>query len=1086
MMSQKTSMPKLLRRSFRRGQTLIIAVIILAAILLLGFTFVGILTHNINNGGRYNARTTAKDLAVAGIKYAHDQMLNGTLGADWRGLPTSPSPINGQPNETTDPDALYTRLGSGFAYRADDPSQIDLGGPDGLGFYTRVNFENGRALVRVRYAPGDPNIFEGRPSGTLLQPGRARSYVIIEAVGRPGALNTNDPTTLNATPAQFQGFANSAALQAGMGTLADAEAQYPTSQKYTGFVAIGIIDYALGVWNKDRVSRAMDVGFPEESGATSVYNNGAAWVAAAVDVPQVIGANLQMFNLTIPPTSAGAIPTDGAIHINGDVTINGILDASENYTLGDSFTASGVMAPADVNSTLNLFRAEYEPIRPGFPAAWYGSYPATLPVGSVTTLVGNNLNSRAGFSTVGGILRDGMSAIDPTGFTRNVSYLDPPSMEQRDPLTGSTRYLSVTRDSGVYTGTGNSGRFGHGSGVYIDNVDDLQIPRDDLTRSLVGTQESLVYDWLNPNNAQANSGWQGPFYAPLGSYLLLTSDGFAITRDAPNGNAQHAYWSNAQGLQSNLATLRFRVGLGSDNQVHIVNGMTAGIANINGTLLPIDYSKGPVFNGVLYFEGNVRVRGVIPTDVQLTVVTGATAYIEGSIVRGVVGNDVATDKPAGQLLNRASKSAMMLMARDYVALNTTQFFGPSLGTGYDYPNNLGTSTGVFPIRAPGVGDAFSLYHEFLLDPDLGGAVNAYNPSTWQPYDSTYTAVGGAPITTMLLLSDARDTGTAAATYLSLDVNAGLPTAAYLFSLLDPNNGAQAILGTGYTEPGYTNAGYASVYGLGVETWQGFPQFETRGFPLVTTNFNYNAANQLLTGQAANVDGTFSLEVGGTNDMTFRVNSIGGQPAGAYLLARAASVPGDIRIEASIYAEEGSFYVIPGEWFNPNPNDTRLNYLTKYQEFLNDGMNSANAYTAADGFRTASFGAFPEAPFYGEPIDERVTIYGSVNENVTPPMSQQAEWLKKWGWIPIQEGSPNPAIAITIPASHQANAINGFAPNLSIVYDPVLATGRSEGFAPNNGVGNDPYLRTDNYGRPLAPMPRLPVSPALAYIGEQSF
>ena len=38
------------------------------------------------------------------------------------------------------------------------------------------------------------------------------------------------------------------------------------------------------------------------------------------------------------------------------------------------------------------------------------------------------------------------------------------------------RYVTLTRESGSYVGTGNSGRFGHGSGVYVDNLDDLPTP----------------------------------------------------------------------------------------------------------------------------------------------------------------------------------------------------------------------------------------------------------------------------------------------------------------------------------------------------------------------------------------------------------------------------------------------------------------------------------------------------------------------------------------------------------------------------------------------------------------------------------
>ncbi|HLK16368.1 MAG TPA: hypothetical protein VKT78_16295, partial [Fimbriimonadaceae bacterium] len=953
-----------------------------------------------------------------------------------------------------------------------------------------INFANGRALVRVRYAPSDANVFAASPTGALPAPGRARSFVIIESIGRQGVVNPNDPTTLTAAPAQFQGFGNSAALQAGLGQLADTEKSFPTSQKQVGFASIGIIDNALFVTNKDRTSRPAWLGTPVENGATSVTLVGPTYQTFPV-VPAVqFGGPETMFNFTSPPTPAPNIPGGGGVRVNGDVSLSGELDAFLNYTTGDSWDISGQVMAADGNSVLNISRAEYEPTRPGYPAAWYGSLPAVQAPGFVDVLNAAALNSRATFVTDGEVFRDGTPGVDPGGYRRGVNYLEPPSMEQRDPATGAMRYQTITRESGTFIGTGNSGRFGHGAGVYVDNLEDFQIPRDDVTRAAVGSQESLIYDWLNPNNGQPNSGWvSGPFYAPYGSYVKLLADGFIITRDSPKGNQDHAFWHDPAGTKTSTSALRFRVGRGNDGQVHIVNGLTPGIANINGTLIANDYDHGPAFNGVLFFEGNVRVRGVIPTDVQLTLVSGATIYIEGSIVRGVVGNDVsaATGTVNGQLIGRPSQASLMLMARDYVTLNTTQFFGPADGVGTStnvtYPRNVPTPDGVYPAEIPGVGDTLNLEHEFLLNPDAGGATNPFNPQSWQPYDGHYVDTLGAPLPTVMLLSQAGDIGNAQEAFLSLNINTGLSTSPFLFNL-SQYNGASAVLPPGYTEPGYTNAGWAAYYGVGFEPWQRFPQFQTAGYQLAdNADFLFSAANMILTGQSTNLSGTYSFLEEATNDLTLRLSSIGAPSVAPEMLAQAAIVPCDIRIEAAMFAEEGSFFVIPGNWFNPNSLDTRINWLNKVQENINSGFTMVQAQAAADTYRINSFGSFPEAPFYGEPIDCKITIIGAVSENMTPTASQQAEYLRKWGWIPLQQGSPSSNI--TIPASHQVNAKNGYAPNLTIIYDPILGTGRVQGFAPNNNPATDPYLRSDAYGRPLAPMPRLPVSPALAYFGEQS-
>ena len=86
----------------------------------------------------------------------------------------------------------------------------------------------------------------------------------------------------------------------------------------------------------------------------------------------------------------------------------------------------------------------------------------------------------------------------------------------------------------------------------------------------------------------------------------------------------------------------------------------------------------------------------------------------------------------------------------------------------------------------------------------------------------------------------------------------------------------------------------------------------------------------------------------------------------------------------------------------------------------------------------------------------------------------------------------------VPAGIDINTQN-FVPNIIISYDPVLATGRRFGFVDPSSVPNlnDPgtYVRTAwidynfdgvqqaNELVPLPPLPRLPVSPTLAYFGE---
>jgi hypothetical protein len=135
----------------------------------------------------------------------------------------------------------------------------------------------------------------------------------------------------------------------------------------------------------------------------------------------------------------------------------------------------------------------------------------------------------------------------------------------------------------------------------------------------------------------------------------------------------------------------------------------------------------------------------------------------------------------------------------------------------------------------------------------------------------------------------------------------------------------------------------------------------------------------------------------------------------------------------------------------------------------------------------------------------VVVSGSVSENMPPPISQQGEWLKKLGWMPRRTGTQRIGTTETprlIPSVHVPEMFRPtstspyrnvpYVPNLIVTYDPTLATGRTGGVLTggfqytNAGVLNNlagEFVRQDFLGRPLPPMPRLPVSPSLAYFGE---
>ena len=627
-------MHPLLRSPIRirqRGQTLVIALIVLGVLLVLGLVFLGLINRNILNAARSQRRSESSDLATGGIQYAHSQLVSSPLGADWRGVPATLRAIAGNANVTGDPDAYYLRPKSGLDLAVGQP---DLGGPDGFGPYVRVSFPAGRALVRVRYGAADASPTKLVAGGPLRNLGAARSTLIIEGVGRTGVVNPQDPTTLNAAGGlQFQGFADRNALLAGIASLAQADGQLVTSRRMVAYVPIGIIDAARFETNVFNSSAPIDLGIADGLGATAFDDvKNRANPADALEVP--VGADLEL-TLGSAGDIRGAGRYGGSLIANGDVLLHGRTHAYLNRTLGDTIRVAGRIYGAD-GAELRLTPYAYQG----------GAYVAGADISLFDAPAGASYNSqRSNFSTAGGLVYDGSPRTDPAGYASGVGALPPPSTLTVDPETKLNRYVALTRETGTTAVAGdqrNSGQYGHGNGVYVDNGSDRQEATDAEGRKTVGSQQSLFDDYLHPNSGAPNSGWKGPFYVPRGAVVQLLPDGFLIQRDG-SAPADERTWKNPDGSNTGRSTLRYRIGsvvANGTRQLYVLDTATATLGGQNIDSAALDFTKGIPFNGVLYFEGNVRVRGTIPTSVQLTLVSGATIYIDGAITKGTTNNDV--------------------------------------------------------------------------------------------------------------------------------------------------------------------------------------------------------------------------------------------------------------------------------------------------------------------------------------------------------------------------------------------------------------------------------------------------------------
>jgi hypothetical protein len=346
---------------------------------------------------------------------------------------------------------------------------------------------------------------------------------------------------------------------------------------------------------------------------------------------------------------------------------------------------------------------------------------------------------------------------------------------------------------------------------------------------------------------------------------------------------------------------------------------------------------------------------------------------------------------------------------------------------------------------------------------------------------------GTVLPPSLLIAHTMADGTGQSALYQMNVNDGVGNSVYSF----PGT-REELSFPGATNPILTMDNLASdylggvvttsipEYGMGSQPWQRYDKFESRAFPLVyPSTSTYANATGVITNNNGNTDPfiNFSLFSPGGNDLTLSQASLVGLSTNDTLIARTAIVPANVRIEASIFAEEGSFFIIPGPWFNPNPNDTR----DAYNALIQSGDTALQADTA----RVQAYGVSADTPFYGEPLDIKIDVVGSVSENMPQPISIQGEALKKWGWIPAALGADGASIPIQHvpidPTTGKAVTNPTIVPNFTISYDPELATGRALGFNATNNPSD--LIRTDAYGRPLLPVPRLPVSPVLSYFGE---
>ena len=957
-------------RSHNKGQTLIIAIMVMFILAMISAVFIAMVARNLIRSGRSSNVSSVSQIAESGIRYADMMLTSSEEGADWRPKPDNLAvdPSSPVPNPAATPPVMPT-MNTGWETLRDKhpdfkwtraywPEELPVGSPLGTGYagptggFTAFEAGQGRFLLRVSYEP-NPNVALSK-------------HIKIESIGRWGVVFNDDPTTWK--PAGNPNM----------------------RREITAYKPIGITDHVRFITNKD--NRAMDfaLGCPGLN-VTFGRGTGTAFGESGVrGAPIRVNGNLKWYGN----------PSYDAIK----VYLRGVEDpGTHNANDGNPIPIDKIEIAGDVKIDNVDTEVQFNRItKSGTSLTASGTYYLKT-------------SNDSAFSTQGGFYRDGSDLTDANRMARGVKRIEPPLVDQPDPTGTTTRYRLLTLDSGerVQRSTGGwfaRGRYGWGRGVYINNSRDLQPESETLFGGY-----TLRTDWLKPGFFFGKEGsWKGPYYIPPAAVITLYPNMmdshnqycFTITRTDTSSSGARADWYDPWGKR--------RPDFGQTIAMPYPdpkNGRTFYPDVYNNT----DANAQEVHvdgNGVIYAEGNIRIRGMLPPDMQLTVVSNGTIYIDGNLLKYRNPDATIADDDPWRGLDTAgttntktgSKCGLALLARENICVNTTQFFSPMNSINSD---NVGSDArnGQPP------------YHVIINNrPDSQFKCNF----EFGPWESE--TASNAPSEWELYL---RHAGQYGSSYINAWLNSNPTTADW---------GMLAFNSTFTLPNGYTFTFFPAlpkhIWGVGDRN---FTMSGASG-PGVGSSF-IGDVFPLTAALNANLNimpGAQNLLQIGLDTTTYTRNN--------YLMGGLAVQPLDIRIEAILYAQEGSFFVLPGNWFNPNPDDTR------------------DRASRPPGTK-AMF------PFFGEPLDVRILIDGTVSENIPAAISDVEEWMAKWGKIPPTYGLSD------VPTSHPGEG-------LTFLYDDHVGW-PLKGLQP--GLQN--AIRTDKYGRALPIAPRLPVSGSLIYFGD---
>lgn len=1038
----------------RRGQALLVAVLLMSVILLVGILFAAIVSFNQEQSARHLDLVAAQLQADAGINYASRMLESSPQGADWRPrfvpyVPVTPVPLVTDPTTWPADPASWPNPPAKYE---DGSVDFNFYGPDGIegsedDYYSDFEIVRGWFPVR-RGDPGAPGEFirmgffrfpdpnqVAAGVGAMDNPTIGRGYFLLQVTFDP------DPPYEPGDPSNQDRMSGATRII----SIGRSVEESNVFRRVVAYKPVGLMDQMRWITNK-----------------TGQASDAVLGVRANVDMDasKTWSPNESLFSYLPGP-------------IRSEVPL---------YWAGQEV----------VNAPSTVFRLHTGPagnegyLRDDYVLATRGLYALDDPDAANGAAI--QLNGPTGSQALLPVRVDQDAATVPDRVrvgSRDIPPLAPPDLEAADPTTGVSRYHALTRDSGrmmrataddpangIKSGEPvNTGFYGGGRGFYINNVNDVQYPGNDGLSDL----SLLQSDWLKTpagtGAADAWSGWNPLFttYTPAGVEIEFFPTDKAVLRTCADGTWLNTpptspgtlWWpGHVDGEPGIKITRHDRPWRRADD----LSGAWQIGEDSGQYVMVIDYPRYP--NAVIMAEGNVRVKGILPArdtanrdrTYDVTVVSNATIYIDGQLMtaQDVSGRRYGTNDPSTGVLDEDT-AKIALLARDSVCLNPTQLVPQLTRNAPARPDDEANPTLVDQHWELGASPDQVAYTQWRFGwPDIdwnndgiGDGAPGANVPAGISINLTPIHTGADPGPSGMGMIVHQETPDPAATPPFINTDHVFDPAnvdRYLFMFVPPG----ALFG-GIPTP----APAASNAILPV--WQ--TPGNTPSLPFDNPNVPFDIS--------ANV----TRDIGPANGvtMTYRDPQIGAG-ATAYLLKKwkveeLIPVGGNdghfdnnspsyefprgavhAKVNALMYAQRGSWFVIPGQYFDPQATTEDLD---------NDGTITALESLYAARFRRYNY---------------EITVRGAIVEDHTAPIGAVQTWTNRWAY-PIYEGTA------AAPTLRWGTIRYQFDERLRVNRDQALTTLTGAGLTTRSSGS---MLTTPESMLPK--LPCLPSSPTLIYTG----